>query len=91
MVLEALSFGLPIITTEASGAGDLVRNGENGLIIPEGDSNALASALEYAVAQHLSLPAMGARSAERAKNWTVTHSNAAHMRGVEELLGARGL
>ena len=66
-------------------------NGENGLIIPEGDSNALASALEYAVAQHLSLPAMGARSAERAKNWTVTHSNAAHMRGVQELLGARGL
>jgi glycosyltransferase involved in cell wall biosynthesis len=91
VVLEGVSFGLPVITTEASGAGDLVRHGENGLIVPEGDADALASALERAIVQRSSLPVMGARSAEQAKGWTIADSNAAHLRAVQDLLAARGL
>ena len=90
VVLEALSFGLPVITTEASGAGDLVRPGENGLIVPEGDADALASAIAYAISQRADLPAMGARSAERASGWTVAQSNAEHLRQVREFLAVRG-
>jgi glycosyltransferase involved in cell wall biosynthesis len=90
-VLEGLSFGLPVITTVASGAGDMVRHGENGMIVPEGDAEALASAIAYAIDRRVDLPAMGARSAERARAWTVTHSNAQHLRRVQELLARRGL
>lgn len=91
VVLESLSFGLPVITTEASGAGDMVRHGENGMIVPEGNADALASAIAHAIDRRVDLPAMGARSAERARAWTVAHSNAEHLRRVQDLLAARGL
>ncbi|MEI9478039.1 MAG: glycosyltransferase family 4 protein [Deltaproteobacteria bacterium] len=44
---EGMEFGLPLIVSEAVGAGpDLVRSGENGFVIPVGDTLALAKALE---------------------------------------------
>ena len=36
VVTEAFAHGLPVITTTRAGAADLVRDGENGLIIPAG-------------------------------------------------------
>ena len=43
---EAMEFALPLVVSEAVGAGpDLVRAGENGLVVPVGDSPALAAAL----------------------------------------------
>jgi len=48
VVNEAMNRGLAVITSDAVGAaaGGLVRDGENGLIVPAGDSAALATALE---------------------------------------------
>ena len=44
---EGMEFGLPLLVSEAVGAGpDLVREGENGFVIPVGDTSALAKALE---------------------------------------------
>ncbi len=47
VVNEAMNRGLAVITSDAVGAaaGDLVRDGENGLVVPAGDSAALARAL----------------------------------------------
>jgi glycosyltransferase involved in cell wall biosynthesis len=85
-VLEGLSFAMPIITTSASGAGALVTDGDNGLIVPEADAEALAAAMASAVAHRRELPKMGEFSAERARNWTVADSNATHTRIVTEFL-----
>jgi glycosyltransferase involved in cell wall biosynthesis len=41
---EALAAGLPVVTTESTGS--VVRNGIEGFIVPEGDADALASAIE---------------------------------------------
>ena len=41
VVTEAFAHGLPVITTRRAGAADLVRHGENGLIIPAGDASLL--------------------------------------------------
>jgi glycosyltransferase involved in cell wall biosynthesis len=44
---EAMEFGLPLVVTDAVGAGpDLVRPGENGFIVPSGDEGELVKALE---------------------------------------------
>jgi glycosyltransferase involved in cell wall biosynthesis len=43
--MEALSAGVPLVATRASGLSSIVRDGENGLLVPPGDSDALASAL----------------------------------------------
>jgi glycosyltransferase involved in cell wall biosynthesis len=47
VVNEAMNRGLAVIATDAVGAaaGGLVRDGENGLVVPAGDSAALAAAI----------------------------------------------
>ena len=44
-LLEAMTAGLPIITTPSGGIKDLVEDGVNGLIVPERDARALAEAI----------------------------------------------
>lgn len=46
VVNEAMCFGLPIIVSDVVGCGpDLVKNGENGFIVPVGNINALKEAM----------------------------------------------
>jgi glycosyltransferase involved in cell wall biosynthesis len=46
VLLESMSMGLPVISSPISGIPEVIRNGENGLLVPERDVNALAAALE---------------------------------------------
>jgi glycosyltransferase involved in cell wall biosynthesis len=46
IVLDAFAAGLPVIATRIPGIVDAVRDGDNGLLVPPGDSVALAGALE---------------------------------------------
>lgn len=50
-VLESMAMGRPIITTDAPGCRETVRHGENGLMIPVADVDALVEALEHFI-QH---------------------------------------
>jgi glycosyltransferase involved in cell wall biosynthesis len=43
VIYEALSFGIPVVTTRS--AGSVITHGKEGLIIPERDANALADAI----------------------------------------------
>lgn len=45
-VLEALACRVPVIVTEDTGAKDVVREGENGLIVPTGNVPALRAAID---------------------------------------------
>jgi glycosyltransferase involved in cell wall biosynthesis len=45
VMVEAMAAGLPVVSTAVSGIPELVRNGENGLLVPPEDPGALASAL----------------------------------------------
>jgi glycosyltransferase involved in cell wall biosynthesis len=44
-VVEALAVGTPVLAMEAGGVGEVVRDGENGLLVPAGDASALAEAV----------------------------------------------
>jgi glycosyltransferase involved in cell wall biosynthesis len=44
-VVEALAAGTPVIATATGGVGEVVRDGENGLLVPLGDSRALGDAI----------------------------------------------
>ena len=46
VILEAMSTGLPVISTPVSGIPEVVRHGINGLLVPEHDPKALASTIE---------------------------------------------
>lgn len=45
-LLEAMSFGLPAITSPVGGIPDVVTDGANGLLVAPGDSAAIAAAIE---------------------------------------------
>jgi glycosyltransferase involved in cell wall biosynthesis len=44
-LLEAMAVGIPCIATAVGGVPDIIRNCENGLIVPPGDSSELANAI----------------------------------------------
>lgn len=44
-MIEAMLTGLPIVATDVGGVPEVLRDGENALLVPPGDSDALASAL----------------------------------------------
>jgi len=45
-LLEALAVGTPVIATAVGGVPEVVRDGENGLLVPPGDVEAIAAAIE---------------------------------------------
>lgn len=48
-VLEAMSMGRPILTTDAPGCRETVMNGINGFLVPVGDTDALADKMDYLI------------------------------------------
>jgi glycosyltransferase involved in cell wall biosynthesis len=48
-LLEALAAGTPVIATAVGGIPEVVRDGENGLLVPPGDVGALAAAIDRVV------------------------------------------
>ena len=51
VVLEAMSHARPVIATRVTGSSDLIRDGENGLLVPPGDPRALRAALDGLLAE----------------------------------------
>ncbi len=46
VLIEAMSYMKPVIASDAGGITDVVENGVNGLLVPPGDTSALASAIK---------------------------------------------
>jgi glycosyltransferase involved in cell wall biosynthesis len=46
MVVEALAVGTPVLATAVGGVSEIVRDGENGLLVPAGDVDAVAGAID---------------------------------------------
>ena len=69
VVTEAFSRGLPVITTDQAGASDLVRHGENGLVIPAGDPAAIAQSLRWCLDNREKLAPMAQAALETARGW----------------------
>ncbi len=45
ILIDAMQHGLPIVASDVGGIPDLIRNDENGILIPVGDEDALANAI----------------------------------------------
>ena len=89
VVNEAMNSGLAVIATDAVGAaaGGLVRDGENGLIVPAGDSGALAYAIGRLAGDQATRERMGAAGSED----VLAYSHDAWARGFCAALASVGV
>ncbi len=64
VLLEAAAYGLPIVTTDAPGCREIVRDGDNGFLVPARDAQALAVALRSLINDIALRGRMGQRTRE---------------------------
>jgi len=88
VVNEAMNAGRAIVVSDKVGSGpDLVHPGENGAIVPMGDSDALAQAFRDVLASPARSAAMGRRSLEIIEHWSYREDVA----GLKQALAGIGL
>jgi len=89
VVNEAMNRGLAVISSDAVGAaaGGLVRDGENGVVVPAGDSAALAEAIRSLAASPELRARMGAQGAHDVQSF----DHEAWASGFSEALSTLGL
>lgn len=73
VVAEALSWGVPVICSENSGAADFIRDGENGYRVRAADVQALTDALARCLDERGKLPAMREAAVRTVREWTWGH------------------
>lgn len=74
VLLEAMTYGKPVIASAAGGIVDIVRDGRNGFLVPPGDAGALAGAIRACVenpARARGLGAQGRIDVEEGFSWDV--------------------
>jgi glycosyltransferase involved in cell wall biosynthesis len=88
---EAMHAGLPVVASEAVGAaaGGLVRDGRNGLVVPERDAEALADALRAMVAEPDLAAGLGQQAREDAREYDYSRMADAFEAAVERAVAVR--
>ena len=64
-ILEAMAVGLPIVATDVAGIPDMVRDGQEGLLVPPGDVPALAAAIASLLGDRELRRSIGGRASAR--------------------------
>ena len=76
-VMEALTFGVPVVATRAGGIPEAVTDGIHGRLVPVGDVEGLAAALLHVIGDDDARDAMGAAAREQSAIFDVARSTAA--------------
>jgi len=88
VVLEAMAAGLPVIVTENVGAGDCVRKGTDGFVIPPANPDALAEHIEVLYRDRNRLAEMGQAARARAAEFSHEAFSKRYIAAVRRLIGA---
>jgi glycosyltransferase involved in cell wall biosynthesis len=82
VVLEAMAAGKPVVATNINGTNDAIENGIDGILVPAGDSAAVAAAIE----QVMHNPEMAARISAAGKQKILQRFNRNNMlKGVTQV------
>ena len=69
-LIEAMAAGLPVVATPAGAAPELIASGENGILVPLADADALASAAARLIGDQPRRQSLGAAARETARRHT---------------------
>jgi glycosyltransferase involved in cell wall biosynthesis len=87
ILLDAMERGLPVVASRVGGVPDIVRHGENGLLIDPASPEQLRDAVLTLAADPASRRAYGERGREFAKSFTSEAMCRKYLRIYESLLG----
>lgn len=68
-ILEAMSYGLPILSTPVGGIPEIVENGVNGFLFPPGDKIAMQNSIDKLISDSSLMKQMGAASLQKSKQY----------------------
>ena len=75
VLLEAMAMGKAVVATRVGGNPDIVTNGENGFLVPAGDSKSMSSALRQLIEDDGLRRRIGAQNRQKIEkhfSWTAT-------------------
>ena len=70
VLLESMACGLPVLSTTATAATDLVVNGQDGFVVEPGNAAQLAERIEWALSNRRQLRGMKAEARRKAEQFT---------------------
>ncbi len=69
-LMEAMGSGLPCISTDCpTGPSDLIKSGENGILVPVGDVDAMSQAMELFIKEPRTAEQMGRQARRTMQEW----------------------
>jgi glycosyltransferase involved in cell wall biosynthesis len=86
---EAMGCGTPVIASDAGGLPEVVEHGVTGLVVPRGDTNALAAAMESLLGDPVRRRRMGVAGRERALRLFDWERTAEQFEDIYRDIGAR--
>ena len=84
VILEAMSIGLPVVSTRISGIPDIVKDGETGFIVEPGDADALADRIDRLITDKPLCDRMRASTLKEVRRYSWESIT----RRVDEVLGS---
>lgn len=85
VINEAMACGLPVVSTERCGAAlELIKNGENGYIIPVNDVAEMKDKIEKILSEPIDSSKMGKRSLEIVEKYTIEKMTKRHQEVLSE-------
>lgn len=86
-IIEQMAAALPVVVSDVGGLPDTVADGEEGLVVPPGDVDALADAIGRLVGDDETRRAMGKRGRLRAeKEYSIENTARSYERMISEVL-----
>nr|MBA3326647.1 glycosyltransferase [Paracoccaceae bacterium] len=86
-IMEAMSTGLPVVSTRHSGIPEGVEEGVTGLLVAEGDTEAMAAAMTELLADPPRAARMGAAGRSRVLSHFTQQESLSRLRAILEIEG----
>ena len=90
VIIEAMSHGVPVVAVDSCGPGEIIRNGESGLLVQAGDIEGLSEAmLKIATDNELKTKLAKAGYRDATSNFTAERTAALIKEIYDEVLSTR--
>jgi glycosyltransferase involved in cell wall biosynthesis len=88
VITEAMSQGLPVITTQNTAGPDLIQHGRNGFLVPIRDADRLCEVMRWCVVHRKEMEEIGREAAQTAARWQWSDYRAALGRVIKDFLAS---